>query len=167
MNAPYEQTPATGTVKSGLRDFRSGHRALPQGRLLDLWCGPRSRSVRVLAMGECRRLVRNASGGGVLMLLVIGGLLAFFGARIPQGRLSKAITITFVGDLVRRRSTELRLFASLSQLNNEGAGVVSVQPSVGLFVGLGGLVASVVGTVLAQTTRRTKVSVSEPVSHDN
>jgi hypothetical protein len=109
----------------------------------------------------------HPSGGGVLLLLVIGGLLAFFGSRVLRGRLSRAITVALWAISAIDVVLSLALFGNLSQLNNESAGLASIQPSTGFYVALGGLVASVVGTVLAQTVRRAKVSVGEPVSHDH
>jgi hypothetical protein len=95
----------------------------------------------------------HPSGGGVLLLLVIGGLLVHFGTRVFGGHLSRASNVALwvisgVDVLV-----SLALFGSLSKLNNEGAGLVSVQPSIGFYTGIGSLMASVVGTVLVQIAR--------------
>ena len=96
----------------------------------------------------------HPQGGGVLLLLVIAGLLGYFGIRVLQGRLSKAVTIALwvisAVDIV----LSFAIFGAASKLNNEGGGIVSVSPAVGFYVGIGGLLAGVVGTVLAQTVRR-------------
>lgn len=96
-----------------------------------------------------------------MLLLVIGGLLVFFGTRVFRGHLSKALDITLwvisgVDVLVG-----LALFGSLSSLNNQGAGLVSVEPSIGFYVGISGLVTSVVGTVLVQIARRRNAPVEK------
>jgi hypothetical protein len=169
MSTPYEQTSVTPSTNS---EQKTGFvRAAGRSRKAGFWVFGAGLAVALSAflpwVSVGGLYSTHPSGGGELLLLVIGGLLAFFGSRILQGRLSKAITIalwTISGiDVV----LSLALFANLSHLNNEGAGLVSVQPSTGFYVGLGGLVASVIGTVLAQTVRRTKASVGEPVSHDH
>jgi uncharacterized membrane protein YfcA len=85
----------------------------------------------------------HLSGGGVVMLLVIGGLLALLGGRILQDRLSMVVNELATIDIFLAVS----LFRAGDQLNN-------VQPAIGFYLGLAGLMGSVVGNVLVQTIRR-------------
>ena len=105
----------------------------------------------------------HPAGGSVLLLLVIGGLLAYFGSRVFQDRLTKAINVTLWVIAGVDVVLSLAVFSQLAQLNREGDGFVSVQPAIGFYLGVAGLIASVVGTVLVQTVRRKKAATTQRV----
>jgi uncharacterized membrane protein len=94
------------------------------------------------------------SGGGVVVLLAIGGLLAYFGSRVLQDRITKrasiALWILAAIDIVLC----IALFAAASDVNKQVGG--GIQPSSGFLIGIAGLIAGVVGTVLVHTVRRRK-----------
>jgi hypothetical protein len=104
----------------------------------------------------------HPTGGGVLMLLAIGGLFAYLGGRILQDRLSRNVNIALWVlsgvDII----LTLALFATMSRVDSQGSGVT---PAIGFYVGIGGLVASVAGTVMARTVlRRKEPPSSQPAS---
>jgi hypothetical protein len=104
----------------------------------------------------------HPQGGSVAVLLVIGGLLAYFGTRVLSGRLSRALTVgLWVLSAVDVFISVANINAA-SKLQNEGAGIVSVTPAVGFYVGIGGLLASVIGTVLVQSLRRKHAVGGQP-----
>jgi hypothetical protein len=84
----------------------------------------------------------HPAGGGVLLLLVVGGLLVFFGTRVLRGHLSKTLNITLWVTSGVDILVGLALFSSLSSLNNQGASLVSLKPSIGFYVGIGGFAAT-------------------------
>jgi hypothetical protein len=92
------------------------------------------------------------SGSGVVVLLAIGGLLAYFGSRVHQDRITKraSITLWFLAALDVLWS--IALFAAVANVNKQVGG--GVQPSTGFLIGIAGLIAGVVGTVLVHTVRR-------------
>jgi hypothetical protein len=96
----------------------------------------------------------HPAGGGVLLLLAIGVLLAYFGGRVLQDRVSRAVNIALWVLAGVDLLLTVGLFAAEARIQREAAGIVSVSPAIGFYVGIGGLVASVVGTVLVQTVRR-------------
>jgi hypothetical protein len=96
----------------------------------------------------------HPAGGGVLLLLAIGGLLAYFGSRVLQNRVSKQLNIALWVLAGIDVLLTIALFAAESHATTDGGGIISVAPAVGFYIGLSGLIASVVGTVLVQTVRR-------------
>jgi drug/metabolite transporter (DMT)-like permease len=94
------------------------------------------------------------SGAGVVVLLAVGGLLAYFGSRILQDRITKrasiALWILAAVDIVLC----IALFAAAANVNRQVGG--GIQPSSGFLIGIAGLIAGVVGTVLVHTVRRKK-----------
>jgi hypothetical protein len=89
------------------------------------------------------------SGAGVVVLLAIGGLFAYFGSRVLQDRITKrariALWVLAAVDVV----WTIALFAAFGNVNNQVGG--GVQPSTGFLIGVAGLIAGVVGTVLVQS----------------
>jgi hypothetical protein len=96
----------------------------------------------------------HPAGGGVLLLMAIGGLLAYFGGRILQDRASRNVNIALWVLAGVDVLLTVGLFAAEARVHRQAAGIVSVSPAIGFYVGVGGLIASVVGTVLMQTVRR-------------
>jgi hypothetical protein len=94
------------------------------------------------------------SGGGVVILLAIGGLLAYFGSRVLQDRITKRASITLWILAAIDILWVVVLFAALGSANKQVGG--GVQPSSGLLIGIGGLIAGAIGTVLVHTVRRKK-----------
>jgi hypothetical protein len=107
----------------------------------------------------------HPAGGGVLLLLAIGGLFAYFGGRVLQNRMSKTVNVTLWVLAGVDVALSVGLFAAESRANTKGAGIISVAPATGFYVGLGGLIASVVGTVLVQTVRRRHPAATGPNVH--
>jgi hypothetical protein len=94
------------------------------------------------------------SGTGVVILLAIGGLLAYFGGRVLQGRITKRSSITLWILSAIDVLWVIVLFAALGNVNKQVGG--GVQPSSGFLIGIAGLIAGVIGTVLVHTVRRKK-----------
>jgi hypothetical protein len=94
------------------------------------------------------------SGGGVVVMLAIGGLLAYFGSRVLQDRITKRASRTLwilaAIDIV----WVIGLFAAFDNVNKQVGG--GVQPSSGFLIGIAGLIAGVVGTMLVHTVSRKK-----------
>jgi hypothetical protein len=103
---------------------------------------------------------RHPAGGGVLLLLAIGGSLAYFGGRVLQNRVSKKVNIALWVLAGIDVLLSVALFAAESRTSAEGAGIISVAPAIGFYLGVGGLIASVVGTVLVQTVRRREAAAN-------
>ena len=55
--------------------------------------------------------------------------------------------------------------ASAGQANSEAGGYVSIQPTIGFYLGVAGLVATVVGTVLARTIRGKNAGTAQAIGH--
>jgi hypothetical protein len=104
----------------------------------------------------------HQSGGGVVMLLVIGGLLAYFGARVLQSRVTKAINVALWVIAALDVVLSIGLFAAADQLQQESGGIVSAAPTIGFYLAVGGFIASVVGTILVTTVRRKKAATTRP-----
>jgi len=96
------------------------------------------------------------SGGGVVVMLAIGGLLAYFGSRVLQDRITKRASITLWILAAIDVVWVIGLFAAFGNVNKQVGG--GVQPSSGFFIGIAGLIAGVLGTVLVHTVRRQKES---------
>lgn len=109
----------------------------------------------------------HQSGGAVVMLLVIGGLLAYFGARVLQGRVTKVINVALWVIAAVDVVLSIGLFAAADQLQQESGGIVSASPTIGFYLAVGGFIASVVGTILVTTVRRKKAAttVADQQSH--
>jgi hypothetical protein len=94
------------------------------------------------------------SGAGVVVLLAIGGLFAYFGSRVLQQRITRRASISLwilaAVDIV----WSIALFASFANVNRQVGG--GVQASSGFLIGIAGLGAGVVGTALVHTVRRNK-----------
>ena len=155
MDTSFEQAPETPQTRAHTPAFV---RAEGRARKAGYWLSGAGVAVALSAFlpwvsieGED---ASHPQGGSVMLLLVIAGFLAYFGTRVLQGRLSKALTVALWVVSAVDVVLSLAIFSAASKLNNEGAGIVSVGPAVGFYVGIGGLLAGVVGTVLAQTVRR-------------
>ena len=96
----------------------------------------------------------HPSGGGAVILLALGGLLAYFGSRVLQGRITKRASITLWILAAIDVVLVVVLFAALGSVNQQVGG--GVEPSSGFLIGLVGLIAGVIGTVLVHTVRRQK-----------
>ncbi len=105
----------------------------------------------------------HLTGGGVVLLLAIGGLLAYFGGRVLQDRASRGVKIALWVLAGVDVLLSVGLFAGEARVHREAAGIVSVSPALGFYVGIGGLIASVVGAVLVQTVHR-RAAASASVS---
>lgn len=141
MNTPFDQTPvmaSTSSGKTGLIRATGPTRKAGYVICLSGICLTVSAFLPWSSVGTV-----HLSGGGVVMLLVIGGLLALLGGRILQDRLSMVVNELATIDIFLAVS----LFRAGDQLNN-------VQPAIGFYLGLAGLMGSVVGNVLVQTIRR-------------
>ena len=89
----------------------------------------------------------------MIWLLLLGGLLAYFGSRILQDRLSKAINIALWVLAGISAVMIVGLFAAESQLGDQGA-----QPTTGFYLALAGFIASVEGTMLVHSVRHKKAT---------
>jgi len=98
------------------------------------------------------------SGGGVVVLLAIGGLLAYFGSRVLQDRITKRASITLWILAAIDVVWVIALFAAVANVNKQVGG--GVQPAAGFLIGIAGLIAGVVGTVLVHTVRRKREAAS-------
>jgi len=98
------------------------------------------------------------SGGGVLVLLAIGGLLAYLGGRVLQDRISKRVNVALWVLAAVGTFYTVALFAAQALLQQNGA-----QPAIGFYLGLGGFIAAVVGTVLMQTAQRKNAATAQSV----
>ena len=103
------------------------------------------------------------SGGGVVVLLAIGGLLAYFGSRVLQNRITKRASITLWILAAIDVVWVIALFAAVAHVNKQVGG--GVQPAAGLLIGIAGLIAGVLGTVLVHTVRH-KNETAAIVSED-
>ena len=108
----------------------------------------------------------HPTGSAVLMLLAIGGLLTYFGSRILQDRLTKAINVTLWVIAGVDILLCVGVFAAAGQMNSEGGGYVSVQPAIGFYLGVAGFIAGVLGTVLVQNVRRKNAAIAQPAEND-
>jgi hypothetical protein len=99
------------------------------------------------------------SGGGVVVQLAIGGLLAYFGSRVLQARISKRASVTLWVLAAIDVLWTIGLFAAVANVNKQVGG--GVQPSSGFLIGIAGLIAGVVGTVLVHTVRRKNEAAAE------
>ncbi len=95
----------------------------------------------------------HPTGGGLLLLLVIGGLYSYFATRVLQGRFPRRINVILWVLAGIDVLISLGILAGVERASSEGSGLWSVSPSLGFFVGLGGLAAGVVGTAMLQTAR--------------
>ena len=102
----------------------------------------------------------HQSGGAVVMLLVIGGLLAYFGARVLQGRVTRTINVALWVIAGVDVALSIGLFSAADKLQQEGGGIVSASPAIGFYLAVGGFIASVVGTILVTTVRRKKAAAT-------
>lgn len=82
----------------------------------------------------------------------VGGLLAYFGFRGLKGQVTRAIMATLWVLAAIAAFVAVGLFVAAQDLGNQTYGTVS--PSSGFYIGFLGLVATVAGTILLQTTRR-------------
>jgi hypothetical protein len=86
-----------------------------------------------------------------------GAVVAYFGLRALKDRVTRPIMLTLwilssVAALVA-----VGLFSAASDVQNQSFGTVS--PSSGFYLGLLGLVTTVVGTIVLQTTRRGQAAI--------
>jgi hypothetical protein len=102
----------------------------------------------------------HQSGGAVVMLLVIGGLLAYFGARVLQGRVTTAVNVALWLIAGVDVALSIGLFSAADKLQQEGGGIISASPAIGFYLAVGGFIASVVGTILVTTVRRTQAAAT-------
>ena len=105
----------------------------------------------------------HPSGGGAVLLLALGGLLAYFGSRVLQDRVTKRASITLWILAAIDVLLVIGLFAAFGNVNKQVGG--GAQPSSGFLIGIAGLIAGVLGTVLVHTVRRQKEAAA-PVPHD-
>jgi hypothetical protein len=96
----------------------------------------------------------HPSGGGAILLLAVGGLLAYFGSRVLQDRITKRASITLWVLAAIDVVLVVMLFAAVASVNHQVGG--GVEPSSGFLIGIAGLIAGVAGTVLVHTVRRQK-----------
>lgn len=96
----------------------------------------------------------HPSGAGAVLLLALGGLLAYFGSRVLQNRVTKRASVTLWILAAIDVVMVIGLFAAFGNVNKQVGG--GVQPSSGFLIGITGLIAGVAGTVLVHTVRRGK-----------
>lgn len=107
----------------------------------------------------------HPTGAGVPLVLAIGGLLAYFGIRVLQDRPVKKLNrvlwvIAGVNAIVC-----IGFLASAGQASSEAGGYVSIQPTIGFYLGVAGLVATVVGAVLVRTIRGKNADTAQAIGH--
>jgi len=167
MNTPFDQTPAS-TPKTSER-ASNFVRATGRTRKAGYWvCGGGIAVVLSAFLPWVSYDGTDAShptGSGVLLLLGIGGMLAYFGTRVLSDRLTKSVNVALWVVAAVDVLFSAGIFAAASHLNNQGDGIVSVSPAIGLYVGIGGLIAGVVGTVLAQTVRHKRAAATQPAEN--
>lgn len=91
----------------------------------------------------------------------VGCVLAYFGVRALQGRVTRAIMTTLWVLAALAALVAMGVFAEGQNLARQSFGTVS--PASGFYVGLVGLVATVAGIILLQTTRRSSRQASSAV----
>jgi hypothetical protein len=96
----------------------------------------------------------SLTGGGVVYVFVLGGILIFIGVRILNDLARQWMRVVLWLLAAWDTLSVIGIFASLNNNNVGGA----VQPAVGLFVAAGGIVATIVGTILLQTVRLKKAA---------
>jgi hypothetical protein len=100
---------------------------------------------------------------------VVGCVLAYFGVRALKDRVTRAIMTTLWVLAALAALVAIGVFAEGQNLARQSYGTVS--PASGFYVGLLGLVATVLGTILLQTTRRSSrqarsaVQISQDGAH--
>jgi len=167
MSNSFDQTPVT-TSKTPERvsNFVS---ATGRSRKAGYWlCGAGAAALfsALLPWGSDRSGDSlHPTGGGVLLVLAIGGLLAYFGSRILRDRPTKKLTTTLWIIAGLNAVVCVGFLASAGQANSEGGGSLSVQPTIGFYLGVAGFVAAVIGTVLMQTARRKNAATAQSVEN--
>jgi hypothetical protein len=104
--------------------------------------------VAALGLGQARPV-----GTGKLMLLALGGTLALLAARVHRGKATTAVRVFLWLLSVVEVLAVLGFFAVLTISHGTGLVRRFVQPAIGFYVALFGLVGSLVGTVIMQTSQ--------------
>jgi len=85
----------------------------------------------------------------------VGALLAYFGIRALMDRATRAIMVTLWVLAAVSAFVAVGLFVSAKDLGNQTLGTVT--PASGFYIGIIGLGATIAGTILLQTTRRSSL----------
>lgn len=99
----------------------------------------------------------SQSGGAVVMLLVIGGLLGFLGSRVLRGTATVTVLVGLWLVAAIDVALTLGLFSAAGKLSRASGPLVSAAPAIGFYLAIGGFIAGVMGTVLTQIARLRKV----------
>jgi len=167
MNKAFDETPVT-TPKSS-EQVSNFVRATGRTRKAGYWlCGSGAAALlsAFLPWGsDGSGDTLHPTGGGVPLVLAIGGLFAYFGIRILQDHPTKKLNVALWVIAGLNALVCLGFMASAGQANNEGGGYISVQPTIGFYLGVAGFIAGVVGTVLMQTVRRKNAATTQLVEN--
>ena len=87
-----------------------------------------------------------------LALASLGALVAYFGVRVLKERVTRAVMVTLWVVAVSAVLFTAVMIAAANDVERRSFGTVN--PAAGLYLAVLGIAASVVGTVLLQTTRR-------------
>jgi len=167
MNKAFDQTPVT-TPKSSEQQSNF-IQATGRTRKAGYWlCGSGAAALLSAFLpwgsdGSGDSL--HPTGGGVPLVLAVGGLLAYFGTQVLRNHLTKKINVTLWVIAGVNALVCLGFMASAGQANSEGGGYISVQPTIGFYLGVAGFIAGVVGTVLMQTVRRKNAATAQSVEN--
>ncbi len=104
-------------------------------------------------------VVNVGIGAFALVIAALGGALAYLGGRILVERTSRKTTIFLWALAGLDLLIVIGLFASQSNINSSTGGWV--QPGTGFYMALLGLIATLVGTIMVQTTLRPSAAVED------
>jgi hypothetical protein len=94
----------------------------------------------------------HLSGGALVLVLAAGAVLAYCGGRVLKDRTTRLLMIALWILAALDSLMVVFLFGAQRDITNSSEGLAS--PGVGLYVAIAGLIATVIGTTLLQTTRR-------------